>query len=70
VSARQFFLGFGQAWCAKPRESFEQLLATVDEHAPPQWRVNGTLSATPEFARVFRCKPGAKLAPAKVCAVW
>jgi putative endopeptidase len=67
---QQFFLGFGQAWCAKMRPDFEKLLATVDVHSPARWRVNGTLSATPDFARAFRCKPGAKMVPARQCVVW
>lgn len=67
---QQFFLAFGQAWCAKARPDYEKLLATVDVHAPAKWRVNGALSATPEFARAFQCKPKAKLVPAKPCIVW
>ena len=67
---QQFFLGFGQAWCAKARPDFEKMLATIDEHSPPKWRVNGSLSATPEFAKVWSCKAGAKMAPAKACQVW
>ncbi len=67
---QQFFLSFGQAWCAKARPDYEKLLATVDVHSPARWRVNGTVSATPEFAKVFRCKANAKLAPAKQCVVW
>lgn len=67
---QQFFLGFGQAWCAKARPDFEKLLATVDVHSPARWRVNGTLSATPEFAKAFRCKAGQKLVPKNACVVW
>ena len=67
---QQFFLGFGQAWCAKLRPDFEKLLATVDVHSPAKWRVNGALAATPEFAAAFRCKAGAKMVPAKQCVVW
>ncbi len=67
---QQFFLSFAQAWCAKARPEYEKMLANVDEHSPSKWRVNGTAAATPEFAKVFRCKLGAKLAPAKQCVVW
>ena len=67
---QQFFLGFGQAWCAKARPDFEKMLATVDVHSAPKWRVNGALQATPEFGKAFSCKPGAKMAPAKACQVW
>jgi putative endopeptidase len=67
---QQFFLGFGQAWCAKLRPDFEKLLATVDVHSPAKWRVNGALSATPEFAKAFRCRAGTKMVPIKQCVVW
>jgi len=67
---QQFFLAFGQAWCAKMRPDYEQLLAAVDVHSPAKWRVNGTLSATPEFERAFACKPTAKLVPKTRCEVW
>ncbi|MGE0396639.1 MAG: M13 family metallopeptidase [Kofleriaceae bacterium] len=67
---QQFFLGFGQAWCAKFRPDFEKMMATIDVHSPAKWRVNGTLQATPEFARAFRCKLGAKMQPPKACVVW
>jgi putative endopeptidase len=67
---QQFFLGFGQAWCAKMRPDYEKLLATVDVHSPARWRVNGALSATQEFKAAFRCKATAKMVPAKPCVVW
>ena len=67
---QQFFLGYGQAWCAKVRPELEKYLATVDPHSPAKWRVNGALSATPEFARAFRCTAGKKMIPAKQCVVW
>ena len=67
---QQFFLGFGQSWCAKVRPDYEKLLSTVDVHSPPRWRVNGSLAATPEFAKAFHCKAGAKMAPASPCVVW
>jgi predicted metalloendopeptidase len=67
---QQFFLGFGQAWCQKARPEFEKLLATVDVHSPAKWRVNGAVSDTPDFAKAFSCKAGAKMRPANACVVW
>lgn len=67
---QQFFLSFGQAWCAKMRPEYESMLVTVDSHSPAKWRVNGALSATPDFAKAFRCKLGAKLKPRDACSVW
>jgi putative endopeptidase len=67
---QQFYISFAQAWCAKSRPEYESMLVTVDPHSPPQWRVNGTAAATPDFAKAFRCKAGAKLRPANACVVW
>jgi predicted metalloendopeptidase len=67
---QQFFISFGQAWCAKELPDYEKMLATVDPHSPPKWRVNGALSATPDFAKAFRCKMGSKMAPTNACVVW
>ena len=67
---QQFFLAFGQAWCAKATPKFEKLLVSTDPHSPAQWRVDGTLQATPEFAKAFSCKAGARMAPQKACVVW
>ena len=67
---QQFFLGFGQAWCAKARPDFAKLLVNVDVHSPAMWRVNGALQATPEFATAFGCKAGSKMKPTNQCTVW
>ena len=67
---QQFFLAFGQSWCAKLRPKYEQMLITVDPHSPARWRVDGAVSDTPDFAKAFRCKAGAKMRPANACVVW
>ena len=67
---QQFFLSFGQVWCEKAKPEYEKLMATVNPHSPGKWRVNGALSATPDFAKAFHCKAGSKMAPAKQCIVW
>lgn len=67
---QQFFLGFGQAWCSKSREEFSRLLVNVDPHSPGRWRVNGSVSDTPEFAAAFGCKKGTVMAPQNACVVW
>ena len=67
---QQFFLSTGQIWCAKSRPEYEKMLAQVDPHSPPKWRINGTLADTPEFAKAFRCKLGTKMRPQKACVVW
>ncbi len=65
-----FFLGHAQAWCGKYRPELQKLLVTVDPHSPGRFRVNGPLSATPEFAKAFSCPANAPMAPAARCEVW
>ena len=67
---QQFFLSVGQTWCAKYREEYARLVAQVDPHSPPKWRVNGPLSNLPEFAQAFKCAAGTTMRPQKTCAVW
>jgi putative endopeptidase len=67
---QQFFLGFAQTWCDKMRPEYEASLVLTDPHSPSQWRVNGSLAATPEFSKAFGCKVGAKLRPQNACTVW
>jgi putative endopeptidase len=67
---QQFFLSFGQSWCSKDREEVARLLAQVDPHSPAKFRVNGTLTNSPEFARAFACAEGKALSPKRRCDVW
>ena len=67
---QQFFLGFGQAWCAKLRPEYEKSAVMQDPHSPARYRVIGALQATPEFSKAFSCKVGSKMRPANACVVW
>jgi len=67
---QQFFLAVAQAWCTNATEDVQRMLATVDPHSPPRFRVNGSLSNQPHFWEAFACEPGTKMRPADACAVW
>jgi putative endopeptidase len=67
---KQFFLSVGQVWCSKYREEFARMRASTDTHSQPNWRVNGSLRNTPEFAETFQCKEGSGMRPASTCSVW
>ncbi len=69
---QRFFIGFGQIWRVKLREQFLRMLVISDEHAPPMFRVNGTLANMPEFHQAFKVGPGDKLyrAPKDVVKIW
>lgn len=67
---QQFFLSFAQAWCGSYRDEAMRLLVATNPHSPPQHRVNGPLSNTPEFAEAFSCKAGQKMVRKDRCEVW
>ncbi|MBY0471767.1 M13 family metallopeptidase [bacterium] len=67
---QQFFISYAQVWCSKVRDEEQKRLATVDPHSPGQYRVNGVLVNTPEFAKAFNCQAGDKMAPVDRCSLW
>ncbi|KAF9162046.1 hypothetical protein DFQ26_003898 [Actinomortierella ambigua] len=65
-----FFIGFSQTWCVEGTPEYMANLVKNDEHSPARARVNGVVENSPDFARVFKCKPNAKMNPAKKCELW
>jgi predicted metalloendopeptidase len=65
-----FFVGFAQTWCSKAQPEYERMMATVNEHSAPRFRVIGPVSNTIEFAEAFKCPAGSPMRPAKTCEVW
>jgi putative endopeptidase len=67
---QQFFLAVAQAWCTKASDEFERMRITVDPHSSPRFRVLGSLSSLPEFAKAWQCRSGTTMRPAHACSVW
>ncbi len=67
---QQFFLAVGQAWCSKDRPAETLRRLVVDPHAPPKFRVYGSLRNLPEFAQAFSCAAGTPMRPTETCTVW
>jgi endothelin-converting enzyme/putative endopeptidase len=67
---QRFFLGFAQVWCQNSTPESSRLLAKTDPHSPGQYRVNGTVQNSAEFAKAFGCKAGQKMVSANACHVW
>ncbi|KAI9283846.1 hypothetical protein BC943DRAFT_308442 [Umbelopsis sp. AD052] len=65
-----FFIGFGQVWCSKVRPEYAAMRMINDPHPPPQWRVNGAIQNSIEFAKAFNCPTGTSMNPEKKCRVW
>ncbi len=67
---QRFFLGYAQIWCENRSPESSRLLATIDPHAPGQYRVNGALQNDEDFARAFKCKAGQPMVSTNACRVW
>lgn len=57
-SAREFFINFARIWRMKARPEFMQMMASVDVHAPGEWRTNVTLTNFADFHEVFQIQDG------------
>ena len=67
---QRFFYAVGQGWCAKYRLEFAHMMADVDPHSPPRWRVNGPMTNFAPFAAAFNCAAGTPMNPDDKCEVW
>jgi predicted metalloendopeptidase len=69
-SAQRFFVAYAQSWCTKRRPEYARMLAAIDPHSPPEFRVNGAISNLPDFGDAFTCHAGAPMAPRQRCEIW
>jgi len=67
---QRFFVGWAQVWCENDRPEYARMLATVDEHSPSKYRVDGVLGNMPEFQKAYNCKPDAPMIRKPACRVW
>ncbi len=67
---QRFFIGFAQVWCQNATPESSRLLARTDPHSPGQYRTNGTLQNSADFAKAFGCKAGQKMVSENACHVW
>jgi putative endopeptidase len=69
---QRFYMGFGQVWRMKMRESAQIMQVKTDPHSPGQFRANGTMMNQPGFYEAFGVKEGDKmyLAPSERVTIW
>ncbi|CAB3978301.1 endothelin-converting enzyme 1-like [Paramuricea clavata] len=65
-----FFIGYAQEYCGVSHPKTEYISILSEVHAPPRFRVIGTLSNSIPFSKAFNCKPGSSMNPIKKCEVW
>lgn len=58
---QRLFIGWGQIWRTKYRDTEMLRRLTVDSHSPPEFRCNGVIRNLPEFYDAFGVKEGDKL---------
>ncbi|TFK29797.1 endothelin-converting enzyme 1 [Coprinopsis marcescibilis] len=58
-----FFISFARIWARAMKPAAAVRRIRTDPHSPTRYRVDGTLSNIPEFAKVFNCRQGSKLNP-------
>jgi putative endopeptidase len=68
---QRFFIGFAHVWCNNARDEARRTQALTDVHSLPEFRVNGTVSNSEQFAKAFSCKPEDPMVRGdKACRVW
>jgi len=53
-----FYQGWARLWQQQMSQDVATRNATVDVHAPGQWRANGPLTDQPAFSETYACKAG------------
>ncbi len=67
---QQFFLAYGQNWCAEVRPEQVRTQVQTDPHAPDRFRIDGVVQNMQEFGQAFGCKKGQPMMPQNACHVW
>ncbi|GMR34958.1 hypothetical protein PMAYCL1PPCAC_05153, partial [Pristionchus mayeri] len=70
-SDQLFFLSFAQTWCDREQDEDDFVYQIEnDVHAPPIYRVLGTIQNFPAFRNAFNCPVGKVYTPKDYCNVW
>ncbi|KAF9292536.1 hypothetical protein BGZ68_003442 [Mortierella alpina] len=65
-----FFISYGRSWCRKMRPEVLASYVQTSRYSPNNWRVNGALQNSDQFARAFGCSAGSPMNPQVKCQLW
>lgn len=65
-----FFIAYGRIWGRNMKTAAAVQQVRTDPHSPARYRVDGTLSNIPEFAKAFNCPKKTPMNPEKRCSLW
>ncbi|XP_054152446.1 membrane metallo-endopeptidase-like 1 [Oppia nitens] len=65
-----FFLSYANIWCSNKSSQALAIQLATDRHSPENVRVIQPLANMYQFAQVFKCKPGSRMAPKNRCVLW
>ncbi|KAG9327260.1 hypothetical protein KVV02_002713 [Mortierella alpina] len=65
-----FFLSYGNSLCEKRRSNGSTPNVQTNKHSPAEWRINGALQNSADFAKAFNCQPGSPMNPRLKCTIW
>lgn len=64
------FVAFGQTWATVSTPAFDRNWVARDPHALPQYRVNGSIANSIDFAALFKPAAGTPMNPPTECSIW
>ena len=67
---QRFFLANARIWASNHRPEFARLLVQTNEHPLGKYRLIGTVTNMPEFAKAFGCKSGNPMVREPRCRIW
>lgn len=72
VDLTTFFTNWATIWRTKAQPEYQQLLLSIDVHAPAKLRANVQVQNFADFYRTFNVQPGdgMYLAPEKRVSIW
>ena len=65
-----FWINAANIWCVKIRPEALRDFVITNSHSPSEFRIIGSFSNIPDFAKDFNCPAGSPMNPIKKCTVW